>query len=91
LANSDGSCSEEIIDMMVDLAKGQIGLIIGSHAYVSPTGQSHVRQLGIYDDHLIDSYKRMVEKVHNEGCKIILQINHAGGRALVQMKDNWKW
>ena len=88
LANSDGSCSEEIIDMMVDLAKGQIGLIIGSHAYVSPTGQSHVRQLGIYDDHLIDSYKRMVEKVHNEGCKIILQINHAGGRALVQMKDN---
>ena len=88
LANSDGSCSEEIIDMMVELAKGQVGLIIGSHAYVSPTGQAHVRQLGIYDDHLIDSYKRMVEKVHNEGSKIILQINHAGGRALVQTKDD---
>jgi len=88
LANSDGSCSEEIIDMMVDLAKGQVGLIISSHAYVSPTGQAHVRQLGIYDDHLIDSYKRMVEKVHNEGSKIILQINHAGGRALVQAKDD---
>jgi len=39
LANSDGSCSEEIIDMMVELAKGQVGLIISSHAYVMLRGQ----------------------------------------------------
>ncbi len=88
LANPDGSCSEELTDLLVNLAKGEVGLIISSHAYVSLTGQAHVRQLGIYEDHLIDSYKNMVEKVHNEGSKIILQINHAGGRALVQTKDD---
>lgn len=88
LANPDGSCSEELTDLLVNLSKGEVGLIISSHAYVSLTGQAHVRQLGIYEDHLIDSYKNMVEKVHNEGSKIILQINHAGGRALVQTKDD---
>lgn len=87
LANSDGSCSKEIIDMMIELSKGQVGLIISSHAYINPTGQSHIRQLGIYNDYLIDSYKRMIEMVHHEGSKIILQINHGGGRAMSQLKD----
>jgi len=84
MANSDGSCSEELADLMVELAKGQVGLIISSHAYVNPAGQAGIRQLGIYDDRLIASYKKMVEKVHNEGSKIILQITHAGCRASTQ-------
>src|SRR5665648_775083 len=75
LANTDGSCSEELTDLVVTLAKGQVGLIISSHAYINPTGQSHISQLGVYNDYLIDSYKRMIEMVHHEGSKIILQIN----------------
>ena len=81
MANSDGSCSEELTDLIVELAKEQVGLIISSQTYVNPTGQTGIRQLGIYDDRLIDSYKKMVEKVHNEGSKIIMQINHAGAKA----------
>jgi len=38
LANSDGSCSEELADLIIELAKGQVGLIISSHAYVNLTG-----------------------------------------------------
>ena len=60
-------------------------MIISSHAYVNPTGQAGIRQLGIYDDRLIVSYKKMVEKVHNEGSKIILQITHAGCQAPIQL------
>ncbi|HZK12795.1 MAG TPA: YbaK/EbsC family protein [Atribacterota bacterium] len=88
LANPDGSCSEKIADMMLELAKGQVGLIITSHAYVSQCGQGSIRQLGIYDDRLISSYKKMVEEVHKEGSKIVLQISHAGARALAQLKDS---
>jgi 2,4-dienoyl-CoA reductase-like NADH-dependent reductase (Old Yellow Enzyme family) len=88
LANPDGSCSEKIADMMLELAKGQVGLIITSHAYVSQCGQGSIRQLGIYDDQLISSYKKMVEEVHKEGSKIVLQISHAGARALAQLKDS---
>ena len=85
MANSDGSCNEELTDLMVELAKGQVGLIISSHAYVNPTGQAGIRQLGIYDDRLTFSYKKMVEKVHNKGSKIIMQINHAGAKAPINL------
>jgi len=88
LANPDGSCSEKIADMMLELTKGQIGLIITSHAYVSQCGQGSIRQLGIYDDRLISGYRKMVEEVHKEGSKIVLQISHAGARALAQTKDS---
>jgi len=85
MANSDGSCSEELTDLIVELAKEQVGLIISSQTYVNPTGQTGIRQLGIYDDRLIDSYKKMVEKVHNEGSKIIMQINHAGAKSSAKL------
>jgi len=85
LANSDGSCSEELADLMVELAKGQVGLVISSHAYVNLTGQAGIRQLGICNDRFVVSYRKMVEKVHNEGSKIILQISHAGCRAPTQL------
>ena len=85
LANPDGSCSGKIADMMLELAKGQVGLIITSHAYVNKNGQAGIRQLGIYSDHLISSYNKIVEKVHREGSKIIMQIAHAGGRASAKL------
>jgi 2,4-dienoyl-CoA reductase-like NADH-dependent reductase (Old Yellow Enzyme family) len=85
LANPDASCSKKIADMMLELAKGQVGLIITSHAYVNQYGQGSIRQLGIYDDRFISGYKEIVEKVHKEGSKIVLQITHAGGRALAQL------
>jgi len=88
LANPDGSCSGKIADMMLELAKGQVGLIITSHAYVNKNGQAGIRQLGIYSDQLISSYIKIVEKVHKEGSKIVLQITHAGARALAQLKDS---
>ena len=85
LANSDGSCSEELCSLMVELAKGEVGLIISSAAYINPTSRGGIGQLGIYDDQLVTSYKKMVEKVHNEGSKIIMQIEHSGAKALVKL------
>jgi len=85
LVNPDGSCSMELTDFMLELAKGQVGLIITSHAYINQTGQAGIRQLGIYSDQVISSYIEMIEKVHREGSKIIIQIAHAGGRASIQL------
>jgi len=85
LANPDGSCSVELANLILELAKGQIGLIITSHAYVNQTGQAGIRQLGIYRAQLISSYVEMVEKVHREGSKIIMQIAHAGCRSSINL------
>lgn len=87
LADADGSCSKELSKLMLELARGQVGLIISSHAYVNQTGQAGVRQLGIYSDQLIPSYVEMVKKVHQEGSKIILQIAHAGCRAPISLTE----
>ena len=40
LAADDGSCTPELVNVIADLARGEIGLIISSHAYVSPEGQA---------------------------------------------------
>ena len=40
MAADDGTCTPELIDLMTALAKGGVGLIISSHAYVSPAGQA---------------------------------------------------
>ena len=85
LANPNGSFSAELANLVLELAKGQVGLIITSHAYINQTGQAGIRQLGIYSDQVISSYIEMIEKVQKEGSKIIIQIAHAGGRASAQL------
>ena len=78
LASEDGFVTPELIEVMVGLAKGQVGLIITGHAYVRPGGQAGPRQLGIYDDALVPGLAEMVEAVHEAGGKIVVQITHAG-------------
>ena len=81
LSNSNGYCTNEIANIMEELAKGQVALLITGGAYVDPAGQSDFQQLGIYDDCLISSYCNMVKIVHRQNSKIILQIVHAGCRS----------
>jgi 2,4-dienoyl-CoA reductase-like NADH-dependent reductase (Old Yellow Enzyme family) len=81
LALNDGSVTDRLIDLAVQLAKGGVGLIITGHAYVSKEGQASSWQLGVHSDALIGGLTAMVDAVHGAGSKIVLQINHAGCRA----------
>ncbi len=78
MANPDGSVTPLLIDLMAQLAKGRVGLIISSHAYVKPEGQAGSRQLGIYKDELVKGLKKMTRAVHEQGGRIVLQIAHSG-------------
>ena len=82
MATEDGRVTPKLIDTMVALATGGVGLIISGHAYVSPVGQASPWQLGIYDDSLIDGLKSMTAAVHVAGGKIVAQLAHAGHFAL---------
>jgi 2,4-dienoyl-CoA reductase-like NADH-dependent reductase (Old Yellow Enzyme family) len=53
MAADDGACTPKLIDLMVELARGGIGLIISSHAYVSPAGQAGPWQLGVYNESIV--------------------------------------
>ncbi|MFP4194810.1 MAG: NADH:flavin oxidoreductase [Desulfosalsimonas sp.] len=84
LAEEDGAVTPALTKMMVDLAKGGVGLIISSHAYVSRQGKAGPGQLGVYKDELVPGLSEMADAVHDAGGKIILQIAHAGYHAFVQ-------
>jgi 2,4-dienoyl-CoA reductase-like NADH-dependent reductase (Old Yellow Enzyme family) len=78
MATDDGACTPKLINLMADLAKGGVGLIISSHAYVQKEGQAGPWQLGIYKDDLIPGLQDMTAAVHENGGKIVIQLAHAG-------------
>ncbi len=82
MATADGRVAPKLIETMVALAEGGIGLIISGHTYVSTVGQASPFQLGIYDDSLVDGLQSMTDAVHAAGGRIVAQLAHAGHFAL---------
>jgi 2,4-dienoyl-CoA reductase-like NADH-dependent reductase (Old Yellow Enzyme family) len=81
LGNKDGSVSVKVTEKMVELAKGEVGLIISGYSFVSPEGRSTPGQLAVYDDRFVPGLKGMVDAVHSAGGKIAQQIVHGGAFA----------
>ncbi|MFC2076037.1 NADH:flavin oxidoreductase [candidate division KSB1 bacterium] len=61
-----------------ELARGDIGLIITGHAYVHPSGIAGFDQWGIHRDDPVPAYRRVVDVVHSEGGRVMMQLAHAG-------------
>lgn len=80
LATEKGVVTERLIQHYAKRAKG-VGLVIIEHCYVTRTGKLSKRQLGAYDDKLISGLQKLANAVHATDTPVILQINHAGGRA----------
>jgi 2,4-dienoyl-CoA reductase-like NADH-dependent reductase (Old Yellow Enzyme family) len=81
LAAPSGEVTDKLIEKMVELTTGGVGLIISGHAYVEKEGQAGARQLGAYDDDLMPGLRRMTDAVHTAGGKIVMQLAHAGIQA----------
>ncbi|MFR6100290.1 MAG: hypothetical protein ACLUIS_09610 [Longibaculum sp.] len=75
-ATIDGRPTEAIIELYEKLAKGNIGTIITSYSYITEYEQPAENQLGIYCDDLIEDYRKLVDRVHDCGSKIVMQIVH---------------
>ncbi len=78
LAGPEGGATPELVRLYGELARGRVGLIISSHAFVSPEGRAGGRQLGVHDDTMIPGLRSLAAAVHEAGGKIALQIAHAG-------------
>jgi 2,4-dienoyl-CoA reductase-like NADH-dependent reductase (Old Yellow Enzyme family) len=81
MATQEGLMTQELIDEMIKLAKGEVGLIISGHAYVSKEGQAGPLQMAVDRDECIPGMIQMAESVHNADGKIIVQLAHAGAQA----------
>jgi 2,4-dienoyl-CoA reductase-like NADH-dependent reductase (Old Yellow Enzyme family) len=78
LAEDTGLVSESLVELMRELAEGEVGLILSSHAYVAADGQAGNRQLAIDRDECISGISRMAHAVHQGGGKLAIQLAHAG-------------
>ncbi len=78
MAAEDGSVTRRLTEMMAELARGEVGLIITSYAFVSPEGRSNSGQLGACDDSLLAGLREMAAAVHAEGGRTALQLVHGG-------------
>ncbi|MBC7090696.1 MAG: NADH:flavin oxidoreductase [Nitrososphaeria archaeon] len=79
LASFDGSVTEELIEHYV-VRSSYVGLVIVEAAYVSESGKYVQRQLSVHDDRMIQGLRKLVEKVHEKGATIVLQIVHSGSK-----------
>ena len=80
MATEDGEVTDRHIRHYVTRARGGVGLIIVEATYVSKDGKVSQGQMGLYDDKLIPSLKRLVEAVHAEGTRVVIQLHHGGAQ-----------
>ena len=83
MAGNNGECTRRLIDLMAELARGDVGLIVTGYAYISRKGKARSGQLGVHTDELIPGLAKMTEAVHKGGGKIVMQIAHAGCNSFV--------
>jgi 2,4-dienoyl-CoA reductase-like NADH-dependent reductase (Old Yellow Enzyme family) len=78
-ANPDGSVTPLIVDDMVKLARGGVGLIVTAAAFIGKEGQLIPRQLGVDSDDLLPGLSEMTRAVHMADGKIVMQVCGGGG------------
>lgn len=81
LANPDGSASDRLEALLKTLAKGEVGLVVSSHAYVEKRGQARASQLGAHSPAMEAGIARLARTVHAYGGRFVVQLAHAGLRA----------
>lgn len=78
MAEDDGWATPALTELYLGLARGGVGLIVSSHAFVSAEGKAVHNQLGVHDDALIPSLSELAAAVHAAGGRIALQLAHGG-------------
>jgi 2,4-dienoyl-CoA reductase-like NADH-dependent reductase (Old Yellow Enzyme family)/thioredoxin reductase len=87
LGNPDGTVSEANLAYLKRRARGGAGLIITEIASIHPSGSAIPNELGAYDDQFIPGLKKIVDAVHAAGCKVALQLHHAGRESLYLLRE----
>lgn len=77
-ASESGSVTPELTNFMKRLVEGGVGLVITGMASVTRDGSPGPNHLFIPRNEDLLGLTTMIEAVHNNGGKIVLQIGHAG-------------
>ncbi len=78
-----GGIGERHIHYYEQRARGGTGLIVVENVCVDfPVGSNGTTQLRFDSDNFIPGMARLCEAIHRHGCKVTVQLNHAGASSL---------
>jgi len=78
MADVEGRPRPPLKELYRELVRGGVGLIITGHMYVHPGGKANVEMTGIYSNELLPGLTELAQAVHDEGGRVVAQINHGG-------------
>ncbi|EHN5610792.1 NADH-dependent flavin oxidoreductase [Escherichia coli] len=86
-ANPDGTISEQELEFYKRRSQN-VGLVITGCTYVTPSGIGFTHEFAAYDDRFINSLEKLAAAAKSGGAPAILQIFHAGNKAIPELMPN---
>ncbi|EFC7469859.1 NADH-dependent flavin oxidoreductase [Escherichia coli] len=86
-ANPDGTISEQELEFYKRRSQN-VGLVITGCTYVTPSGIGFTHEFAAYDDRFINSLEKLAAAAKSSGAPAILQIFHAGNKAIPELVPN---
>ncbi|MCG9481182.1 NADH-dependent flavin oxidoreductase [Acinetobacter pittii] len=86
-ANSDGTISEQELNYIRQRVNG-VGLVITGCTHVQENGIGFTNEFAAFDDRFIASLKELAQAAKSGGAPAILQIFHAGNKAIPDLIPN---
>ncbi|QME90161.1 NADH-dependent flavin oxidoreductase [Escherichia coli] len=86
-ANPDGTISEQELEFYKHRSQN-VGLVITGCTYVTPSGIGFTHEFAAYDDRFINSLEKLAAAAKSGGAPAILQIFHAGNKAIPELVPN---
>jgi len=78
MADNSGRLTDKLVKVYETLAKGGIGLIITGGTYFTKDSTALPGMAGIYENSMIEEYRRFTDMIHGRGGSVILQLSFAG-------------
>ncbi|MCL9775317.1 NADH:flavin oxidoreductase [Vibrio methylphosphonaticus] len=78
MATETGHMTDKLYAIYEELAQGEVGLIVTGYANIVEEEKPNAGMMGIYNDSFIDEYKKLTERVHHYGSKIVMQLAYGG-------------
>ncbi|PIO86174.1 hypothetical protein BSQ37_09780 [Pediococcus damnosus] len=86
-SNEDQTVSDAEIKYYGARAKSA-GMVITGSSHVQENGVGFANELGVYDDRFVPGLTKLATAIKAGGARAVLQLNHAGDKALPQFISN---
>lgn len=88
-SNEDFSVSEKELEWYQERVDG-VGLVITGCTHVAPEGIGFTNEFAAHDDRFIPGLKRLAAVAKSGGAPAVLQLFHAGNKAIPSLSPNGK-